>query len=254
MRAGSRPIQRRGLRRLQEALRLCRGLFVATLAVGLLLVVVNTTILVLHSPGRDDPGSAFAADKQADQPAIKPGEPARPQLQPRQRASPSAGPPAPREPGRNAALTRVVPAPMRLRIARISVDTGLVRLGLNPDQTIQVPTRFDEAGWYQLGTAPGELGAAVIAGHVDSYTGPAVFYRLAELRPGDPVEVLRTDGSTVQFRVDRTAEVRKASFPTEQVYGPVSRPELRLITCGGGFDYVTRHYLDNVIVYAHQAP
>ena len=112
------------------------------------------------------------------------------------------------------------------------------------------PHQWDTAGWYAAGTRPGDPGSAVILGHVDSRSGPAVFYRLRELRRGDLVEVVRADGSRVRFTVQRVQEYPKARFPTADVYYPTLTPMLRLVTCGGAFDRNLRHYLDNVIVFA----
>ncbi|GIG90112.1 class F sortase [Plantactinospora endophytica] len=139
--------------------------------------------------------------------------------------------------------------PTRVRIPRIRVDATLTRLRLDRSGRLGTPTDFAEAGWYAAGTAPGDVGPAVIAGHLDSTTGPAVFARLAELRPGDRIEVRRGD-RWLRFRVTGTSRHAKAEFPTAAVYGPTPGPELRLITCGGTFDRPTRHYRDNVVVFA----
>jgi LPXTG-site transpeptidase (sortase) family protein len=113
------------------------------------------------------------------------------------------------------------------------------------------PTDFAQAGWFAAGPVPGDVGPAVIAGHVDSRTGPAVFFRLEELSPGDTVLVTRSDGRDVEFRVTEVARYPKDDFATEEVYGPTTGAELRLITCGGTFDPSRRSYEDNVVVYAH---
>jgi hypothetical protein len=148
---------------------------------------------------------------------------------------------------------RGTPAPVRLEIARIRVSTGLQRLGRDRHGAVDVPSgphKWDTAGWYAAGTRPGDPGSAVILGHVDSTAGPAVFYRLDELRRGDRVEVVRADGSRVTFAVQRVEEYPKARFPTADVYYPTLTPMLRLVTCGGTFDRKVHHYLDNVIVFA----
>ena len=142
------------------------------------------------------------------------------------------------------------PPPVRIRIPAIGVDSALARLGLNADGTIQVPPDFNEAGWYEDGPVPGQPGPAVILGHLDSYTGPAVFYRLSSLRAGSRVEVARADGSEVTFTVQRVARFPVANFPTDQVYGVTAEPELRLITCAGTFDVVRGRYTTNVVVFA----
>ena len=140
--------------------------------------------------------------------------------------------------------------PARLQIPAIGVSTPLVRLGRLPDGSIEVPRAWNTAGWYDQGPRPGQPGPAVILGHVDSKTGPAVFYRLRDLRPGDIVRVGLTDGRTLVFRVQRTERYPKKKFPTEAVYFPTLDRELRLITCGGDFDYAKGSYVDNIVVYA----
>jgi sortase (surface protein transpeptidase) len=145
---------------------------------------------------------------------------------------------------------RPTPAPVRLRIPRIGVSSRLQRLGQAPDKTVEVPNDWDVAGWYAPGTRPGDPGSAVILGHVDSRSGPAVFYRLRELRRGDQIEVVRTDRSRARFAVERIDQYDKQRFPTDDVYYPTLTPTLRLVTCGGPFDPVSGHYRANVIVFA----
>lgn len=143
--------------------------------------------------------------------------------------------------------------PSRVRIPRIGVDSSLEVLGLDRSGQLAAPADFARAGWFGAGTAPGDTGPAVIAGHVDSTTGPAVFYRLYELRAGDRIEVLDGERS-IPFVVVATSRYKKDEFPTAEVYGPTPGPELRLITCAGTFDRDTRHYRDNLVVYAVAAP
>ena len=140
--------------------------------------------------------------------------------------------------------------PVSLTIPLIGVKTQLVKLGLTADGALQVPSSTTVAGWYIGAPRPGDIGSAVIVGHVDSLTGPGVFYRLSELRSGNRIFVLRADGSTVAFRVTAVRDYQKDHFPTHDVYGPTPDAELRLITCGGDFDAATGHYLSNVVVYA----
>jgi Sortase domain len=162
----------------------------------------------------------------------------------------------PRAPGfevgelpRQAAASGAAP-PVRLDIPAIGVATRLVRLGVEPDGAMQVPGDFATAGWFAGGPVPGELGPAVIAGHVDSRTGPAVFSRLRELRPGDQIRVVRADRLVVRFTVESLASYPKAGFPTAAVFGPAPAAALRLITCAGDFDRSSGHYLDNLVVFA----
>jgi LPXTG-site transpeptidase (sortase) family protein len=143
--------------------------------------------------------------------------------------------------------------PVRVRIPFLQVTSPLVRLGLTSSGALMVPTDPDTAGWYTGGPQPGQVGPAVIAGHVDSRTGPAVFFRLHELRRGDRVLVTRADGVVLTFRVTAHERYRKDDFPTEKVYGPDPRRVLRLITCGGTFNHRSGHYVDNVVVYAELA-
>ncbi|WFE52614.1 class F sortase [Micromonospora sp. WMMD1155] len=139
--------------------------------------------------------------------------------------------------------------PTRVRVPRIGVDSTLTVLGLDQSGVLVPPADFDTAGWYGGGPAPGDTGPAVLAGHLDSRRGPAVFARLGELRPGDRVEVWR-GGQRLAFRVTGSLRTRKDRFPTSVVYGPTPNPELRLVTCGGAFDRRSGHYRDNVVVFA----
>ena len=143
--------------------------------------------------------------------------------------------------------------PVAVDIPAIGVDTKLLRLGLNSDGTIQVPsieTSADEAAWYKYSATPGQIGSSVIEGHVDSYQGAAVFFRLGALRPGDTVNVTLADGITAVFRVTGVREYVKSRFPAKAIYGATDYAALRLITCGGAFDYATGHYLSSTVVFA----
>jgi Domain of unknown function (DUF4397)/Sortase domain len=155
----------------------------------------------------------------------------------------SAFPSAVRVPGRES-------APVRLTIGAIGVDTKLVPLGLDAKGALQVPEDFARAGWFTGGPLPGEQGPAVIAGHVDSRGGPAVFYRLRELKAGDTVQVRRADGIRLRFAVESVHQYPKAVFPREAVFGTATAQALRLITCGGSFDRQRHSYRDNLIVDA----
>jgi hypothetical protein len=139
--------------------------------------------------------------------------------------------------------------PVRVRIAAIGVDSPLMDLGLRADGSLEVPPSGFPAGWYTGGPTPGELGPAIIAGHID-WNGPGVFYNLHNLKPGDQVTVTRADGSKPAFRVTRVAQFPKAQFPTKLVYGNIDHAGLRLITCGGSFDSQSGHYEDNIVVFA----
>jgi Sortase domain len=155
-------------------------------------------------------------------------------------------------PGRPAAPGSGSP-PVRLAIPAIGVATPLVRLGLEADGGMQVPADFGRAGWFTEGPAPGQVGPSVIAGHVDSRSGPAVFYRLRELRPGQAILVQRADGSRLRFVVEQARSYPKEGFPTTAVFGPVPEAALRLITCAGDFDRSRGSYRDNLVVFARLA-
>jgi hypothetical protein len=145
-----------------------------------------------------------------------------------------------------------VARPVSLSIPVIGVHTRLIRLGLTAQGTLQVPASTAVAGWYTGGPRPGQVGSAVIAGHIDSYLGPGVFFRLRLLRPGNRVYVRQAGGRLAVFRVYAEHSYPKDHFPTQRVYGPAPDPELRLITCGGTFNPATGSYLNNVVVYAVQ--
>ena len=143
------------------------------------------------------------------------------------------------------------PAPLSLEVPSVGIATSLVRLYLGPDGSLDGPESFVVAGWWAEGAEPGAVGPAVLVGHVDSYTGPAVFSRLDDVKVGATVRVTRSDRSVVTFVVDRARQVPKNQFPVEEVYGPTSGPQLRLITCGGRFDRRSGEYEDNLVVFAH---
>ena len=143
--------------------------------------------------------------------------------------------------------------PVSVNIPAIGVDSTLLHLGLNSDGTIQVPsleTSSGKAAWYKYSATPGQIGSSVIEGHVDSYQGAAVFFRLGALRPGDTVNVTLADGMTAIFRVTGVREYAKSRFPVKAIYGATDYAALRLITCGGAFDYATGHYLSSTVVFA----
>ncbi|MFI6434527.1 class F sortase [Streptomyces sp. NPDC050759] len=154
--------------------------------------------------------------------------------------------------GRAAAPALPPSPPDRVRIPAIGVDAPLMGLALTRSGSLDVPPagRKNLAGWYEAGTTPGETGTAILAGHVDNAEGPAVFYDLGALRKGRAIEVDRRDGSVAVFTVDAVEVYDAKDFPDEKVYGAASRPELRVITCGGGYSRQTG-YRGNVVVFAH---
>ena len=153
-------------------------------------------------------------------------------------------------PARGRRRVRRAPRPVRITIPAIGVSAPIIALGLDRSGALEVPHDFGDTGWWTGGARPGERGPAVIAGHVDSHTGPAAFFRVGNLRRGDVIIVQRADGRLVHFHVRRSAHYPKARFPTAEVYGPTGGPTLRLITCSGTFDRASGHYLDNTVVYA----
>ena len=139
--------------------------------------------------------------------------------------------------------------PIHLAIPIIGLSERLSELGLNKNGTVQVPKSWSVPGWYKLGPSPGQRGSAVILGHVDSVEGPAAFYQLSKLRPGNLVSVTLLDGQTVRFRVIGLRMYLKKNFPNRLVYGPRSYSALQLVTCGGVFDSGSQHYLSNLVVF-----
>lgn len=150
----------------------------------------------------------------------------------------------------NAAPRTQVPIPVRIWARAMGLNTPLIPLGLRRDHTVQVPSSFSEVGWFKPGPEPGEPGAAVILGHVDSKAGPGAFYRLRGLRRGDRIRIQPKFGRRLTFVVTGSREVPKTRFPTRLIYKNYGPPTLRLITCDGRFNSGTGHYVDNLIVFA----
>ncbi|WP_371477649.1 class F sortase [Kitasatospora sp. NBC_00315] len=166
--------------------------------------------------------------------------------------APAAAPAAP-TPAARAAPVLARSAPTRLRIPQIGVNAPFTELKLDAQGALNAPAPDDKnlVGWYGGGPTPGERGSAVVAGHVDTTKGPAVFLLLRLLLPGNPVEVTRADGTVAVFTVDSVQTFPKDAFPDAKVYGPTDDAQLRLITCGGTYDRKRKDYLDNVVVFAH---
>ena len=139
--------------------------------------------------------------------------------------------------------------PVSIAIPAVGIDARVVPVGLRADRTMEVP-EVDLAGWYEPGPRPGEAGPAVIVGHVDSRHGPAVFFRLGELRPGDRITIGQQGGAARSFLVERVERSPKEALPVGRIWDRARQPVLRLITCGGSFDRSTGHYRDNIVVYA----
>lgn len=141
--------------------------------------------------------------------------------------------------------------PLRLTIPAIGVKTSVGKLGLQPDHEVMVPTTIHTVGWYIDGPAPGQLGSAVILGHVDSTTGVGVFFNLKSLSAGDLISVVSKDGVTTRFGVTKVVQYSKDTFPDRLVYGSHGTRSLQLVTCGGVFDHATGHYESNIVVFSH---
>ncbi|MFD7429890.1 class F sortase [Streptomyces sp. NPDC059818] len=175
-------------------------------------------------------------------------------------APPSVAAPAPAPAASSAAPETAAPGPSlprsvpkRLRIPAIAVDAPFTPLSIGNSGRLDAPPPNDKnlAGWFKDGVTPGERGAAIVAGHVDTTTGPAIFLQLRFLRPGSTVDITRTDGTVATFKVDTVETFSKAKFPDKRVYADTPDAQLRLITCGGNYDRTVKDYEDNVVVFAH---
>ncbi|MER7466828.1 class F sortase [Streptomyces sp. NPDC097981] len=175
-------------------------------------------------------------------------------LVPAQRSQPAVVAPAPAHSDSYAHVPTLPRSmPKRLLIPRIGVDAPFTELSLTSSGQLGAPPpgNANLVGWYQGAASPGEVGASIVVGHLDTKTGPAVFVYLSKLKAGDKIDVVRADGIIVTFMVDSVNSFSKAHFPDRQVYSDSPRPELRLITCGGTYDRKARDYMDNVVVFAH---
>lgn len=146
-------------------------------------------------------------------------------------------------------------APKRVRIPEIAVDAPFTQLSIGPTGQLDAPPAGDKnlVGWFKDGAAPGERGSAIIAGHVDTKTGPAVFLQLESLKPGSTINITREDGVIATFKVDSVETFNKARFPSDRVYADAPTAQLRVITCGGAYDRKVKDYVDNIVVFAHLA-
>ncbi len=141
--------------------------------------------------------------------------------------------------------------PTHINVPSVQIDYDIMSVGRLPDGTMETPPLFDKiTGWYKYSPTPGEIGPAIIVGHIDTYKGPSVFWRLREIQPGAIVEITRADGSIAKFKVEALKQFDQNNFPTQEVYGNIDHAGLRLITCGGTFDRQTGHYNQNTVVFA----
>ncbi|WP_371239858.1 class F sortase [Streptomyces pimonensis] len=170
-------------------------------------------------------------------------------------SAPSTSAPADGEPTPRAPAAGHLPRsePTRLLIPAIDVDAPFTDLAIGSKGQLEPPPPHDTnlVGWYAKGVSPGERGTAIIAGHVDTTTSPAVFARLGELKKGDRFRVLRADGSKATFVVDETESFEKDDFPDERVYADTPDAQVRLITCAGDYDHAAKDYTENLVVFAH---
>jgi len=232
-----------------------RGRLIAAV-VAVLLVLAGAVALVVGLTGQEKaPQPAASAAGTTTPSAAAPGSTTpSPGSTPAVPAPGSATAPAPSASAVPGALPALAASdPVHLDVPAIKVSSDLLDLGLNPDNTLQVPPleKDSRAGWYHGSPTPGQTGPSVILGHVDSSEyGPGVFFQLGALKPGDTATVTRADRTAVTFQVDRVVRYPKDQFPTLDVYGNTADSELRLITCGGAFDAKARSYLDNIVVYA----
>jgi hypothetical protein len=211
---------------------------VVPLLAAAIVAVIVTVVVGSHRTAADDPPV-----RQELSPAALASEDSDAQ------APPNATPERPRRQAVDVVDAEAAP-PRRISIPAIGVSARVIPLGLRRDRTMRTPRDFADTGWYEPGAEPGERGAAVVVGHVDSRRGPAAFYRLRRLRRGDAIRISRTDGSVVRFRVEGLERWPKAAFPTRRVFRRTRVSALRLVTCSGEFDSRTGHYVDNTIVFA----
>ncbi|MFJ7527926.1 class F sortase [Streptomyces griseus] len=214
-----------------------RRTFVLTAALVALLLAGG--LLLVLGTGRQQPAPPAAVDMGGSQ-------------APATRTAPPDGGPSVSPGGGSGQRTTALPAsrPVSISIPSLKVNSTLEDLGLGEDRAMDTPRDPDKAGWYTPGPTPGAVGPAVIAGHVTWDGVPSVFFELADLDPGDRIEVRRADGRTAEFTVDRSEVYPKDAFPTVEVYRNLDHAGLRLITCGGDYSEADRRYADNVVVYA----
>jgi hypothetical protein len=209
------------------------------------------------APAENAPADTAPADTEPSAESATPGREAQPESTDSSGGeSPSAAPTAEADPGESAApppdaaVDPVGPAaPSRLIIPAMDLDEGLIDLGIASDGSMEVPEDAAEVGWFTGGGRPGGKGPTVLAGHVDDQDGPAVFFRLPELQPGDEVQVESADGAQTTYVVDRAAEYSKGEFPTGEVFGATMDDQLRLITCTGPWDSLAQSYSGNHVVF-----
>lgn len=213
-------------------------LIVAATAIFLLIAGIIVVVIGVNAQQQPPTPSAAAArgSSTSSAPPASSPQPAQPQ---------SSATPAP--------LTLPASAPTHIAVPAIGVTSDLLQLGTNPDGTVEVPPleKDSRAGWFTGSPTPGQLGPSIILGHIDSKEyGPGVFFKLGALQPSDQVSITRADGTTAVFTIDKVAEYPKDHFPTIEVYGNTTDAALRLITCGGKFNFTAHSYEDNIVAFA----
>ncbi|MGN9846259.1 class F sortase [Nonomuraea sp. H19] len=236
---GPPPVEDKGSTALRTVLIVAAIAGVVTVVAGLLIVLRSPDEYGLASGSRD----ALSLQTQPDGKAT--GQPEQALFQ----AAPDVPPPLPQI---NPAPPMLPATPVQIVIRRLGIKAPIKSVGLAKDGTIEVPpaNNANLVGWYRNMSTPGEAGPAVLLGHKDTRTSPAVFSRLFEIKNGDTIEVKRQDKTTAVFTVGGVEQASKKTFPTERVYGAQDNAQLHLITCGGIYDRRTGHYTDNIIVYA----
>ncbi|MER5281324.1 class F sortase [Streptomyces sp. NPDC002809] len=227
-----------------DTVTLGRALLWPAAVAGLGMLLIYNSI----GPSADDkPPAPFAAAAPAAPAPAAPAPVSSPAAAVPRQASPAPVPSSSTAPG----LSRSVPT--RLKIPAIAVDAPFTPLSVGASGRLDAPPPNDKnlAGWFKGGVTPGERGASIVAGHVDTMTGPAVFLQLRFLRPGSTVDITRADGTVATFKVDTVETFSKAKFPDKRVYADTPDAQLRLITCGGTYDKKAKDYEDNVVVFAH---
>lgn len=227
---------------------------------------IPAVLATAAAPPPSGGGAAVAAPAASPEPAVEspaaaevPGRPeaaGSPSATDSTRARPRANPPADAATEADAKKLRKqlagtgVGTPARVLIPKLKVDEKLVGLDVLPDGSLQAPKEYSQVGWWQDGPLPGQEGAPVLVGHRDSPTGPAVFYGLETLRPGDTVQVYSKDWTNTTFRIREVERFPRDRFPSDRVYRRSGSSGLVLLTCGGQYDRAAGRYLDNVVVFA----
>jgi len=143
----------------------------------------------------------------------------------------------------------ISPDPVMLKVPAIKLSAPIVKTGLETGGALHVPGSPEQTGWYSLGTIPGDIGPAVITGHLDSAQGPGVLFNLKKIKPGDEIDVVRDDGSIAVFSAEKLARYPQDNFNTQAVYGPINTAGLRIITCSGIYNKAAKHYSDDLVVF-----